>query len=345
MRTHDGPDKPPRRARLADVAKLAGVSQQTVLNVVNERSGYTEMTRRRVLAATQELDFRPNISARSLRTRRTMRLGYYLSEDELDFRNPIGITFLRDLVVAAEERGYQIDVFTARRDDPDTFREVVARRAVDGFVLSHSSVVDPHPRLIADLGIPFAAMGGPHPTYHRAGSTSTTSQASRRSSTTSSARATGDSDTSEKPETGTGSSNASMACAPGWPVTAFGCLTPPSSPVHPKRLGRYSAGCLARSLARLSSSVAPIVRLRPPTTPRQRWASPLDGTWRSPPSMSAGLCRGASRFHVPHCVFRSRTSPKPSSPESHSRSIVAPLGNLAPSSKPAWSPGSPPDDW
>jgi DNA-binding LacI/PurR family transcriptional regulator len=175
MRTHDGPDKPPRRARLADVAKLAGVSQQTVSNVVNERSGYTEMTRRRVLAATQELDFRPNISARSLRTRRTMRLGYYLSEDELDFRNPIGITFLRDLVVAAEERGYQIDVFTARRDDPDTFREVVARRAVDGFVLSHSSVVDPHPRLIADLGIPFAAMGGPHPTYHRAGSTSTTS--------------------------------------------------------------------------------------------------------------------------------------------------------------------------
>jgi DNA-binding LacI/PurR family transcriptional regulator len=155
----DGRDTLPPPARLADVAKLAGVSPQTVSNVVNKRRGYTEATRQRVLDAMRELKFQPNITARNLRLRRTMRLGYYLSDDELDFRNPIGITFLRELVVAAEEQGYQVLVFAGRHDDPDAFRDIVARRAVDGFVLSHSSVDDQHPRIIAELGVPFAAMG------------------------------------------------------------------------------------------------------------------------------------------------------------------------------------------
>ena len=54
----------PRRVRMVDVAKLAGVSQPTVSFVLNDRRdvAVAEATRRRVLEAAAQLNFRPNRS-------------------------------------------------------------------------------------------------------------------------------------------------------------------------------------------------------------------------------------------------------------------------------------------
>lgn len=67
-----------RRATLADVARLAGVSGTTVSYILNGRAEemrISERTRERVLEAVAELDYRPNRSARSLRTRTTKTVG------------------------------------------------------------------------------------------------------------------------------------------------------------------------------------------------------------------------------------------------------------------------------
>ncbi|MCC2591922.1 LacI family transcriptional regulator [Tessaracoccus sp. OS52] len=61
----------PRRASLADVAKLAGVSSQTVSRVVRGIGVVADDTRDRVLAAIQELSYQPNLAARSLSRSRT----------------------------------------------------------------------------------------------------------------------------------------------------------------------------------------------------------------------------------------------------------------------------------
>ena len=58
-------------ATLRDVAQLAQVSFKTVSNVVNDYPHVSESTRSRVLAAIAELDYRPNRSARTLRSGRT----------------------------------------------------------------------------------------------------------------------------------------------------------------------------------------------------------------------------------------------------------------------------------
>ena len=58
-----------------DVARLAGVSQKTVSRVFNEEPNVTDGTRRRVLAAAQQLGYRPNGAARTLLTGRTYRIG------------------------------------------------------------------------------------------------------------------------------------------------------------------------------------------------------------------------------------------------------------------------------
>lgn len=57
--------------RLKDVAERAGVSIKTVSNVVRGNVRVAEHTRQRVLSAIKELDYRPNVSARHLRTGRS----------------------------------------------------------------------------------------------------------------------------------------------------------------------------------------------------------------------------------------------------------------------------------
>lgn len=56
-----------RSASAAEVAALAGVSRQTVSRVVNGMPNVTEKTRKRVLAAMEELGFRPNFAGAALR--------------------------------------------------------------------------------------------------------------------------------------------------------------------------------------------------------------------------------------------------------------------------------------
>jgi DNA-binding LacI/PurR family transcriptional regulator len=56
-----------QRVSMADVAKLAGVSSQTVSRVSNGHPGVIDSTREQVLAAMRELGYRPNSAARALR--------------------------------------------------------------------------------------------------------------------------------------------------------------------------------------------------------------------------------------------------------------------------------------
>lgn len=60
---------------MADVARLAGVSHQTVSRVLNNHPNVRPGTKARVLWAIRELDYHPNAAARTLVTRRTKTLG------------------------------------------------------------------------------------------------------------------------------------------------------------------------------------------------------------------------------------------------------------------------------
>lgn len=61
--------------RLRDVAELAGVSVKTVSNVVNDHPHVSDDMRRRVQLALDQVGYRPNVTARSLRTGRTGLIG------------------------------------------------------------------------------------------------------------------------------------------------------------------------------------------------------------------------------------------------------------------------------
>nr|WP_255633243.1 LacI family DNA-binding transcriptional regulator [Demequina sp. TTPB684] len=84
-----------------DVAKVAGVSFKTVSNVVNDHPHVSEPTRIRVQAAIDELGYRPNVSARHLRSGRSGLIGLAVPELSLAYFAQLA----DEVIQAAEKRG------------------------------------------------------------------------------------------------------------------------------------------------------------------------------------------------------------------------------------------------
>lgn len=93
-----------RRATLADVAERAGVSKKTVSNVVNEFPFVTAATRARVLAAIEDLDYRPNLSARNLARGRTGVVALVIPELHMPYFSELASEVIR----AAERFGWTV---------------------------------------------------------------------------------------------------------------------------------------------------------------------------------------------------------------------------------------------
>lgn len=120
--------------RLSDVAARAGVSVKTVSNVVNGYVHVTPATRARVQAALEELNYRPNLSARSLRQGRSGLIA--LAVPALDM--PYFAELARAVVEAAGGLGWTVLV-----DQTDGLRERELQVAsglrghlIDGLILS-----------------------------------------------------------------------------------------------------------------------------------------------------------------------------------------------------------------
>jgi len=92
------------RVRLADVAARVGVSAKSVSNVVNETGSVSEEVRARILAAIDELGYRPNLAARQLRQGRSGLLALVMP----DLREPYFAEFASHFVTAAQRRSLTV---------------------------------------------------------------------------------------------------------------------------------------------------------------------------------------------------------------------------------------------
>lgn len=105
-------DGPRRRATIHDVAKLAGVSRQTVSRAVNDKGEIDPDTKARVLEAVRMLDYRPSRFARGLVRKGTVTAGLVIP----DLMNPFFPEVAAGVLEAAEERGWQVVVWDTRID-------------------------------------------------------------------------------------------------------------------------------------------------------------------------------------------------------------------------------------
>ncbi len=124
---------PAHRVTLSDVARLVGVSSQTVSRVVNNHPYVSEATRQRVQEAIRELDYRPNRAARSLATRRTCMLG--IISFGIHHYGPAQM--MNNIEQTAKTKGYGVSFSTVDTLTPDELHRAMAalgERSVDGIV-------------------------------------------------------------------------------------------------------------------------------------------------------------------------------------------------------------------
>lgn len=134
---------------MREVAALAGVSVKTVSRVINGEPGVSDALTSQVRAAIDRLDYRPNLTASTLRRSdgRTAAIGLLLE----DVANPFSSTLHREIENFALSRG--VLVFAGSSDeDQERERELVAEfisRRVDGLIIvpashDHSYLLNEH---------------------------------------------------------------------------------------------------------------------------------------------------------------------------------------------------------
>ena len=113
---------PLSRARLSDVARLAGVSAKTVSRVISGHDSVSPDTRQRVLEAARRLRFRPNHLARDLRRGGVSTTVAFVMGD---LRNPFYSQVAAGIEKTLAEHGLTM-IVAATRDDPTQEERVVA---------------------------------------------------------------------------------------------------------------------------------------------------------------------------------------------------------------------------
>ena len=124
----------PRAVVMADVAKLAGVSLQTVSRVINDSPHVRSATRERVQDAMRKLEYRPNPVARALVTGRSRTLGVVSFDTTL--YGPASTLF--GIERAAHDAGYFVSIVSLRSLTPSSVVSAVERlraQGVDGILV------------------------------------------------------------------------------------------------------------------------------------------------------------------------------------------------------------------
>ncbi len=108
MATHQGGSTRP--AGIRDVARMAGVSVATASLALNGQPGVADETRRRTLAAAEQLGYRANPQAQALRRGRTTTYGFVVR----NFANPFFLEVLSGAQQVAAESGATLVVLDSR---------------------------------------------------------------------------------------------------------------------------------------------------------------------------------------------------------------------------------------
>ncbi|MER6983428.1 LacI family DNA-binding transcriptional regulator, partial [Streptomyces carpinensis] len=135
----DGEGRPPG---MTDVARIAGVSAQTVSRVLSGHPNVQEKTRAKVLAAVEQLGYRRNNAARMLSSGRSRAIGVVTLQT--NFYSRAAVT--SGIEHAAQAAGYTVSTATTTSLDTSAIEAALSRLAdqgVEGVVLSvplaHSS--------------------------------------------------------------------------------------------------------------------------------------------------------------------------------------------------------------
>lgn len=154
-----------RRATIEDVAKMAGVSNGAVSLAVSGQAGVADSTRVRIIAAADELGWRPSIGARAMRSSKAFAVGLILARDPaLLGADPFFPSFIAGVESELAPVGYSLVLQVVHDDNDavsDAYRRLAREGRVDGVFLTDLRRDDTRLQLVQDLHLRAIAIGKP----------------------------------------------------------------------------------------------------------------------------------------------------------------------------------------
>ena len=125
----------PEKYNILDIARMAGVSRGTVSRVLNNQTDVSDETRQKVLDVIERLNYRPNFSARHMRTDNSNLIGFGLITDEV-ITTPYAVDMIRGAQETLWARGKVMLVVNAGYDKEMTEAslEALLERRVEGII-------------------------------------------------------------------------------------------------------------------------------------------------------------------------------------------------------------------
>lgn len=149
---------------IKDVAKRADVCPSTVSRVLANNPKISDKTKEKVLAAVKELNYHPNVIARSLANKSTRTLGLILPNEAEDlFKNPFFIQVMTGISIYAQKRGYYMmySFGSTQNDELSIVKSYIQSHLVEGIILLISRQNDIVIEYLKKKNFPFVVIGRP----------------------------------------------------------------------------------------------------------------------------------------------------------------------------------------
>lgn len=140
-------------ATIKDVSIRAGVSSATVSHVINNTRYVSEDVRERILISIRELDYHPNIIARTLRIGKSNTIGVIVPNT----RNPYFTELAWNIEQFATKKNYSVMICNTENlaEKENFYIDVLTQKQVDGIVFISCSAYAESAKLLASSDIPF----------------------------------------------------------------------------------------------------------------------------------------------------------------------------------------------
>jgi len=142
---------------IEDIARIAGVSVNTVSRALNNKPNVREETKKKILKIAEELGYVKNIAASSLRKKISKTIGVILE----DSSNPFYAEVLKGIEYAARKQGYQLMLMNTERVYENEEKAIFAflQRRVDGLIIAPVQTEDDDIKKLVRMNFPVVILG------------------------------------------------------------------------------------------------------------------------------------------------------------------------------------------
>lgn len=147
--------------KIKDVASVAGVSTATVSHVINKTRYVSEQTTKQVEKAMEQLNYRPNHAARSLRSTKTYTIGFIIPVHKEDTSKSFFMSIAEGIEETLRKSGYHVIISNSKEDfeheieqlkllNPQITDGIILASACNEFKELYHHIIENHPIVLID---------------------------------------------------------------------------------------------------------------------------------------------------------------------------------------------------